>query len=264
MKKNRIFLYIFIFFFLGFFIFLSGNLKNYFKKLNEYNQIICFLTQGTSLEKAEELKLQITNSFPLEKVEIISATDGLQKLKEDPEVASYLKLIEVNPLPHTLIIYPGIKNPAFLEEINSYLQEISQIEEINFSLSSATNFWRLYQISRISWISLGIIFIFLTMVIIFYLTLQGISKFDKDIKLMDFLGADTGFIVKKVITLPLGEFLIGGLIGGVIVYLGYFYLFNKEQVNFFPYLGEGLLFLMILLYQTFIVLWHIKVVNKKS
>lgn len=200
--------------------------------------ISLYLMPDAPEERVASLKARIAVLENVKDVQYVSQADALQAFQEthqdDPGVIEALQELDQNPLTPSLVIAP--------KDTNKFDQLITDLNRINDSIIESRNFDdHKILLSKINAITkkvsdagflVSIIFIFITLLVIFNTVRVAIYTHRNEIGIMRLVGASNWFIKAPFLTSSLIYTLIATIIV-IIVFYGFLTLLHPYLQTFF-------------------------------
>ncbi|MEO8445397.1 MAG: permease-like cell division protein FtsX [Gammaproteobacteria bacterium] len=177
-----------------------------------------YMAPGIGLDRAEALARTVRGKPGIESVRVIPADAAVAELARDPGFAGALAALDVNPLPHTLVVRPDPDiDRASLEQLGAELQKAPGVDLVKLDLlwverlNAALDFLR-----RLGLITGGLLIAAVVIVVGNTIRLD-IQNRSAEIEVAKLLGATDGFVRRPFLYLGIWYGVLGGLVAVLIL-----------------------------------------------
>ncbi len=194
---------------LGIFILIVTNLSSVFQRTYHQVKLEVFLTPAITSEERQQLERDIADLPEVAAVTYISPQAALQAF-EATFGSDLIAVLDENPLPPSLevTLKPDIKDIRVIDHLVTVVQKMNGVDNVFYQREIIHFLLYYYRIGLILAAVVGIVFVFITIILIFNtirLTIHGRRHI---IEIMQLVGA-TNFFIK-------GPFLVEGILQGII------------------------------------------------
>lgn len=236
----------------GFYLFLK-NIQAVSGDLNSSTQITLYLDLELSAQKAQALTRQIAENDIVHATKFISRETALELFRQSSGFGKSLEALASNPLPHTIIVEPGMQADTFA--IKNLLNNLKSLPEVAIAKLDTEWLERLFAIMQIARRAVAIItvlFAFAVLLIIGNTIRLDIQNRYQEIIVTKLIGATDAFIRRPFLYGGLWYGLFGGIISWLIVEIGYFAI--SGPVSRLSRLYQADLVVVTFSFQDFIIL----------
>jgi cell division transport system permease protein len=180
-----------------------------------------YLTPGIEVSAAEALAAELRNSTSIATVTVIPADIALEDFKDSSGLGEVLETLEINPLPHTLVVRPI--DSAGGQELAIVAEKLSARPNVDIVKIDTQWVERLNAIldflNRV--VTLASLMLLVAVIIIVGNTIRlDIQSRRDEIEVLKLLGASDGFVRRPFLYVGLWYGLIGGLVALVLLIIG--------------------------------------------
>lgn len=184
-----------------------------------------FLKQDVSEDEAAALGRLIEQRADVESVLFISASTALRDFKEHSGFGSALDQLPENPLPHTLVVRPGVGNTAgSMGLLQEELGNLPETEFVQVDTEWVQRFHAILDIVRQA-IAIGAALLAIAIVVIIGNTIRlDIENRRDEIEVTKLIGASNAFVRRPFLWTGFWYGLFGGSLALGLVYYGLYLL----------------------------------------
>lgn len=180
-----------------------------------------YLKPGSSLEAARNLARELSRRPDIAAVEVIAADKALEEFRQDAAFGEVLKVLNDNPLPHTLVVRPAAAaDPGALRTLET---ELSSRPEVDLVQLDAQWLLRLQAIlglaRRIVWLA-AILLVAAVILIVGNTIRLDIENRRQEIEVAKLLGATDAFVRRPFLYIGFWYGLLGGLVALAVLGAG--------------------------------------------
>ncbi|MFY9176706.1 MAG: permease-like cell division protein FtsX, partial [Caldicoprobacterales bacterium] len=182
-------------FILGVVLILAFNLEHIAGGLESKVEISVFLDKDIGSNQARAVVEQIEKNDGIYEIEFISKEEGLAQWKKElGEKGDLLEGYEGNnnPLPDKLIL--RIEKPEYVDGIISILNDIPEVDKVNYSQEVVDSISRIVQTTRLVGLLLMLMLIIIAMIIINNTIKINVYSRRREIRIMKYIGATDSYI----------------------------------------------------------------------
>ena len=177
-----------------------------------------YLKPGQPLDTARKLREQLLATPGIEAVQLISADEALEQLRETPGFADVIDTLDENPLPHTLVVRPEEDvPPAVIATMAERLTEQPEVDQVRLDTQWVARLNAMLDLLRRSiWIS-AVLLVGAVIVIVGNTIRLDIQNQRAEIEVSKLLGATDGFVRRPFLYAGFWYGLAGGLFGLMVL-----------------------------------------------
>jgi len=171
-----------------------------------------YLQPGTELTVADELMRELEQNSNIEAIMLIPADDAMQDFREASGLGEVLESLEINPLPHTLVVRPI--DDASVEELallGDELQERPYIDIVKLDTEWVERLNAILDFLRRIVVIASVLLIFAVIIIVGNTIRLDIQNRRDEIEVLKLLGASDGFVRRPFLYIGLWYGMVGGL-----------------------------------------------------
>ncbi|MAD91656.1 MAG: cell division protein [Gammaproteobacteria bacterium] len=201
-----------------------------------------YLKKNISIKNAEEVAKLISQRADIENVKIITADEALLEFKNQSGFGDALDQLDVNPLPHTIVIDPSPKSTSTsLFFLHEEIRNLPEIDIVQADTDWIKRFHAILNIVRKS-IDIGTILLGIAIVVIIGNTIRlDIENRREEIEIAKLIGADNAFIYRPFLWIGFWYGLFGGIFSSLLLQYGIYLL--KDPISRLANLYQGEIFL---------------------
>lgn len=113
----------------GFLFTVLKNVENFSTGLDAAPRIMLYLKTDIADSTAEQMSLELMHNDKLTGVELINREQGFKEFSSYSEFASMIPLLDINPLPPVIIVYPSDSQADSLQALQVELQTLAEVSE---------------------------------------------------------------------------------------------------------------------------------------
>jgi len=195
---------------------------------DEWNALTIFFRAGTAEAEVKRVAADLKESRQVDRLEIISPSEGMADFREASGFGSSLDLLEENPLPWVIQVSPkpgsAKQIEAEVDDLLDYLQSISSIEHTQFDFKWLQRLGRMLEFGGI--VATFLFFLFgLAVVVVVANTIRlDVASHADEIEILALVGAGNAFIRQPFLYTGLWYGLLSGLLAYILLYLTLFFL----------------------------------------
>lgn len=202
------------------------NLESGQQSIDEQSRISLYLLKNSSPVDIENLLAEISNNDAVQKTVLISSEQGLKDFQKHNILGSALELLNENPLPAVIQVYPDTRklNPHQIEYLS---KELSEFALVNKAQIDITWLKRLFAITDfVKQISLIIsLFLIFTVLIIIGNTIKLLGQdFHEEITVSKLVGATDAYVRRPFLYSGLLYGAFGSIFALFIILIGLLWL----------------------------------------
>lgn len=229
-------------FLLGTFLLVTLNFHLALKSLREKFEIQAFIREDAS-EAQVVVAGSVIRSLPgVRDAAFVSKEQALKNFREElGDRGGLLSAIETNPLPRSwrVSLQPEHRNPEAMAAIAEKIQKIPGIEEVEYGKAWLGRLYRVGYLLVVIDASLLVIVSLAAVMVVFNTIQLTLYARRQEVEIMRLVGATDSFISRPFLLEGMAQGLLGSLLGGVGLYLGYRVLsaqfgmlgfFSRQQV----------------------------------
>ncbi len=177
-----------------------------------------YLVDGTSADEARNLAAIIESRADVESVAFIDAGEALAEFKANSGFGEALDALEVNPLPHTLVVRPSVAgNAALIELLREELENLPETDLVQLDTAWVKRFNAVLDLVR-RVIGIAAIMLGAAVIIVIGNTIRlDIQNRREEIVVTKLIGASAGFIRRPFLYAGLWYGIGGGLVALAVV-----------------------------------------------
>ncbi len=199
---------------------------------DQFDSIQVYLEEDLSPEDAQSLKTQIQSISGVSDVIYESKEDALERMKESWKDNAYLlEGLEANPLPNSFIVY--LSDIYYSESVLNAMNQLSGIEEIKSYQDIVSKLLAFTDLIRKAGLVIIFVLIAISTFIIHNTIKLAVNARHREINIMKYVGATNWFIRWPFLTEGTILGLVGAGIAVGLVKLGYDYVFQMMQSDFY-------------------------------
>lgn len=142
----------------GFVLSVAGNFTQLSVGLNTQPQIMLFLQESVSDDRAEQISLEIMLKDNVSSIELIDRNQGLKDFSAFSEFGSMLALLDNNPIPPVILVMPLQSNTAAITQLRLDLSNIAEVDDIVLDMAWVERLQAIIQIAhRFGWVLSGLL-----------------------------------------------------------------------------------------------------------
>jgi cell division transport system permease protein len=187
----------------------------------EIRDFSVYLRPGTALAQAKALAEELDKRAVVEAVRVIAANEALADFRADPTFGDALKVLEDNPLPHTLVIRPDAA--ATTTDLDALRSELSARDDVDLVQLDTQWLSRLAAIldlvRRGVWFT-AVLLAGAVIVIVGNTIRLDIQNRRREIEVSKLLGASDAFVRRPFLYIGAWYGILGGLLAVVVLSLG--------------------------------------------
>ena len=202
-------------------------------------RIMVYLTGDTAAEDIPHLKRTLRGLYGVRDVRFISRNEAFEKLKQQlAHQASLLENLKQNPLPDAFEVRltPESQNWLEVEKLARQLQNIPEIEEVEYGQAWLGRFSYIFNLFRLAGYALGALFFMAAVFFVANTIRLVLYSRREEVEIMRLVGAEDRFIKAPFYI----EGIIQGAFGGIVGLLACLLLFLLISSNVKPALSAGM------------------------
>jgi cell division transport system permease protein len=204
----------------GFYLFLK-NIDAMSGDFRSSSQISLYLDLDISEKQARALEKQIAKSENVESTRFISRDLSLEEFRENSGFGKSIDTLSTNPLPHTIIVDPGISETFAVRSLLKNLQAMPEVKIAKLDTEWLERLYTIIEIARRSVAIVTILFACAVLLIIGNTIRLDIQNRYQEIIVTKLVGATNAFIRRPFLYGGVWYGLLGGIISWLIVEIGY-------------------------------------------
>ena len=204
----------------GFYLFLK-NIDAISGDFRSTTQISLFLDLGTSEKQARALETQIANMEHVATTRFISREQSLEDFRRDSGFGKSIDTLSSNPLPHTIIVEPGVADTFAVRNLLNSLQAMPEVEIAKLDTEWLERLYTIIEIAKRSVAIITILFACAVLLIIGNTIRLDIQNRYQEIIVTKLIGATDAFIRRPFLYGGIWYGLLGGIVSWLIVEIGY-------------------------------------------
>jgi cell division transport system permease protein len=172
-----------------------------------------YLKPGTELTAARSLAQELEGRRELQSVRLISADEAFAGFQDDPAFGGALAALQVNPLPHTLVVRPAeAATPAALAALKADLGARSNVDLVQLDTQWLERLAAILDlVRRAVWIA-AVLLVGAVVVIIGNTIRLDIQNRRQEIEVTKLLGATDAFVRRPFLYIGLWYGSLGGIV----------------------------------------------------
>ena len=204
----------------GFYLFLK-NIDAMSGDFRSSSQISLYLDLDISEKQARALEKQIAKSENVESTRFISRDLSLEEFRENSGFGKSIDTLSTNPLPHTIIVDPGVSETFAVRSLLKNLQAMPEVTIAKLDTEWLERLYTIIEIARRSVAIVTILFACAVLLIIGNTIRLDIQNRYQEIIVTKLVGATNAFIRRPFLYGGVWYGLLGGIISWLIVEIGY-------------------------------------------
>jgi len=204
----------------GFYLFLK-NIDAMSGDFRSSSQISLYLDLEVSEKQARALEKQIAKSENVESTRFISRDLSLEEFRENSGFGKSIDTLSTNPLPHTIIVDPGVSETFAVRSLLKNLQAMPEVKIAKLDTEWLERLYTIIEIARRSVMIVTILFACAVLLIIGNTIRLDIQNRYQEIIVTKLVGATNAFIRRPFLYGGVWYGLLGGIISWLIVEIGY-------------------------------------------
>ena len=204
----------------GFYLFLK-NIDAMSGDFRSSSQISLYLDLDISEKQARALEKQIAKSENVESTRFISRDLSLEEFRENSGFGKSIDTLSTNPLPHTIIVDPGVSETFAVRSLLKNLQAMPEVKIAKLDTEWLERLYTIIEIARRSVAIVTILFACAVLLIIGNTIRLDIQNRYQEIIVTKLVGATNAFIRRPFLYGGVWYGLLGGIISWLIVEIGY-------------------------------------------
>lgn len=171
-----------------------------------------YLQPETELAVADELTRELGQNDNIEAVMLIPADDAMQEFREASGLGEVLESLEINPLPHTLVVRPV--DDASVEELAALgeeLQERPYVDIVKLDTEWVERLNAILDFLRRIVVIASVLLIVAVIIVVGNTIRLDIQNRRDEIEVLKLLGASDGFVRRPFLYIGLWYGMVGGL-----------------------------------------------------
>ncbi len=211
-------------FLLGTFLLVTLNFHLALKGLKEKFEIQAFIREDASEAQAVVAGSVIRGMPGVKDAVFVSKEQALKNFREElGDRGGLLSAIETNPLPRSwrVSLHPEFRNPEAMAAVAERIQKIPGIEEVEYGRAWLGRLYRVGYLLVVIDISLLLIVSLAAVMVVFNTIQLTLYARRQEVEIMRLVGATDGFISRPFLLEGMAQGLLGSLLGGAGLYLGY-------------------------------------------
>ncbi|MBE6976032.1 MAG: FtsX-like permease family protein [Ruminococcaceae bacterium] len=196
----------------GSFSCLTYNVRLMVEDLNKTNEILVYVDESLSLDKAKSISTQLNLVENVHKATFKSREDALADFVADHEGDEAFTGVEANDLRHRYIVI--LEDNSLMEETVEEISKISGVAKISASYELAEGFSTLQNILGIASVVVTVVLLIVSLLIIYNTVKLAMYDRKDEIAVMKMVGATNGFIRLPYVV----EGFILGMLGAAIAF----------------------------------------------
>ncbi len=211
-------------FLLGTFLLVTLNFHLALKGLRERFEIQAFIGEGSSEAQAAVAGSAIRGIPGVRDAEFVSKEEALKRFREElGDRGGLLSAIETNPLPRSyrVRLHPEYRNPEAMAAIAEKIQKVTGIDEVEYGKAWLGRLYRVGYLLVVIDVSLLVIVSLAAVMVVFNTIQLTLYARRQEVEIMRLVGATDAFIRRPFLIEGMAQGLVGSLLGGMGLYLGY-------------------------------------------
>ena len=204
----------------GFYLFLK-NIDAMSGDFRSSSQISLYLNLDINEKQARALEKQIAKSENVESTRFISREQSLEEFRENSGFGKSIDTLSTNPLPHTIIVDPGVSETFAVRSLLKNLQAMPEVKIAKLDTEWLERLYTIIEIARRSVVIVTILFACAVLLIIGNTIRLDIQNRYQEIIVTKLVGATNAFIRRPFLYGGVWYGLLGGIISWLIVEIGY-------------------------------------------
>jgi len=206
------------------------NLSSLVADVKKDTQISLFLLSDADEKIINQVKQQLSDQPNIQNFIFVSKDKALDQLKEHTKNQDLLTSLDKNPLPHAFFIEPKSLAKEDINQLKTYLENISGVQEVMIDGEWMNRLNSLLKIGvQAIWIFGGLLCFALVAVISNTIRMQTLTH-KEEIEVSELFGATKSFIRRPFLYMGTAYGLGGGLFACIILW-GVIHLFNQTVVK---------------------------------
>jgi cell division transport system permease protein len=191
---------------------------------HDERQISVFLKPGISDAQAGALADRLRTLPGVSQVKLISRSQGLEEMRKQSGFAEALAMLDENPLPALLVVYPtpppaGTSPAQAVTELLTMLRALPEADAVQFDMQWLQRLEAILRVvERGVTLLAGLLALGVLLIVSNTLRLAILSR-REEIEIIKLIGATDAFIRRPFLYLGLGYGLLGGVIAWALVTL---------------------------------------------
>lgn len=198
-------------------------------------RVMAYLKPGLAPDEIESLKQKIRGMYGVQKVEFVSKTEAMNRLRQRMQrQSSILENLKENPLPDAMEIcmIPSSQSIEKIEDLAKQVESLSAVDDIEYGQAWIGRFYNIFSIFKFGGYAVGGLFFMATVFIVANTIRLVLYSRREEVEIMRLVGAadryiTTPFYLEGII---LGGF--GSLVGQGILFLAYLVVSFGVQPGF--------------------------------
>lgn len=211
-------------FLLGTFLLVTLNFHLALKGLREKFEIQAFIKEGAPESQAVVAGSAIRSLPGVQDAVFVSKEEAMKRFREElGDRGGLLSAIESNPLPRSwrVSLHPTHRNPEAMSDLAEKMQKIPGIEEVEYGKAWLGRLYRVGYLLVVLDVSLLVIVSLAAVMVVFNTIQLTLYARRQEVEIMRLVGATDAFLLRPFLIEGMAQGLLGSLLGGVGLYLGY-------------------------------------------
>lgn len=204
---------------LGGYFLINETIKYFIDKFKNKVEIVIFLEDGISKDKADNLITEIKGFSEVTDVIFVSKMDAYQEYAKDREMKQILDSFEGNPLPDSIKIKLKNYTRQNIEKFTKFFDKKEGVLEVQYGGKDIENFLNIINVIKLITAVAGIIFIIASVLVVSGIVNLTIYARRQDIHVFRMVGATEFYIRMPFIMEGIIHGIIGGALGWVVIYI---------------------------------------------
>jgi cell division transport system permease protein len=211
-------------FLLGTFLLVTLNFHLALRGLRERFEIQAFIREGAPEAQVVVAGSAIRSIPGVKDAAFVSKEEALKRFREElGDRGGLLSAIEANPLPRSfrVSLQAEHRNPESMSAIAEKIQKLPGIEEVEYGKAWLGRLYRVGYLLVVIDVSLLVIVSLAAVMVVFNTIQLTLYARRQEVEIMRLVGATDAFIQRPFLLEGMAQGLIGSLLGGGGLYLGY-------------------------------------------
>lgn len=180
-----------------------------------------YLEPGTALARARELAAMLEKREEIEQARVIAADDALAEFRRDPAFGDVLKVLEGNPLPHTLVVRPAAEaTPEQLAAIRAELSARPEVDLVQIDTEWLSRLAAILEVARRAVWFAATLLVAAVIVIVGNTIRLDIQNRRQEIEVSKLLGAEDAFVRRPFLYIGFWYGALGGVVALLVLGAG--------------------------------------------
>jgi cell division transport system permease protein len=192
------------------------NLSGLGRGVEDTSQITLYLHRDLSAARLDEMRDQLQQDGLVRQLQYVSSAQALAEFRERSGLADVIDALEGNPLPASLVIFPGTVEPAAVQQLLTQLNALPEVESAQFDLQWLQRLQGLMAIVQRAVLALAVLLAVGVLFVVGNTIRMAIEGRRAEVLVVKLVGGSNSFIARPFLYTGLWY----GLLGGLLAWLG--------------------------------------------